>query len=221
MDHCRVCRAKIKPHQFYCPNCGAKLPLLGKEELKDFKKFKKRFKPLFFLMFIMGIILFALFYVKTPVTKTMPYTVEEATTEIEISEIPLGCVKEDFDYFITHKKLEVYKEKLEVASEIENLEDEPGFFEYKVVITDKLSLKERQKTTKIFLGAHENKTVSVLFEKINSPNDVEYSYGVKPSKKLVCLTKTEETAVTKKREITKTKQEEEQKTLFELILGKI
>lgn len=217
MDHCRVCNAEIKPHQMFCPKCGAKLPLLNKEELRGFREFKKKFRPLFFISLLTILILVVLFFVKTSQILELSYIVKETSPELKTIDLSTDCTKEDYSYFIKFVEPVIYKGTLELIYYIENFENLSGTFEYTLTVTDKLRLEEQQKTSEVFLDAYGNKTVSVHFEEVEKLSKLKYFHQVKPPKKIVCETKTGHIIVTEEKEITRTKQEKVYKSLFELI----
>lgn len=220
MGNCRSCNTKVKSYQLYCPNCGIKHPLLDKEDLKDFKIFKKRFKPVFLIASIIILALFVLLVIKIPVVQTIPYNVKETSPEIKSEEKSLGCTEEDFRYAMKYLKPSVFANVLEIKCNIENLEGEQGTFEYTVRIIDKLSLEEQQKTSKLSLNPYENKTVSIYFEDVTSPDEVDYACEIKPPLKKICKTETELKISEKEQETVKNKQERVYKSLFELIFLK-
>jgi capsule polysaccharide export protein KpsE/RkpR len=217
MGNCRSCNAEVKSYKLYCPNCGIKHPLLDKEDIKDFKIFKKKFKPVFLIALIIILVLFVLFIIKLPVVQTIPYNVKEISPEITPEEKSLGCTEEDFRYAMKYLKPQVFARVLEIRCNIENLEDEQGIFGYTAKIVDKLSLKEQQKTSRLLLNSYENKTVSIYFEDVTSPDKVDYTCEVKPPFKKVCKTETELKTTEKEQEIVKTRQEKVYKSLFEII----
>ncbi len=220
MGNCRSCNTKVKSYQLYCPNCGIKHPLLDKEELKDFKIFKKKFKPVFLIASIIILVLFILLVIKLPVVQTIPYNIKETSTETTPEEKSLGCTEENFRYVRKYLKSQVFANVLETKCNIENLEDEQGIFEYTAKIVDKLSLKEQQKTSKLSLNPYENKTVSIYFEDVTSPDKFDYICEVKPPLKKICKTETELKITEKEKDIVKTRQEKVYKSLFELIFLK-
>lgn len=221
MSHCRRCEAEVKSHQIYCPNCGTKLPLLSREELKEFKKFKKKFKPVFLTALVVSLVLFALFAIRIPVTETVPYKVEEPLIESKPVETFLGCEEADFNYAVNCAMPKVFADILQLVCNIENLENEQGIFEYTTTISYKLSLEEKQKISRLLLNPYENKTVSIFFQDVKSPDQVDHFCKVEPPKKKVCKTKTEHVLVIEQREVTRTKQETSYKSLFELLLEKL
>lgn len=221
MGSCRSCKTEVKPHQIYCPNCGIKHPLLSKEELKDFKIFKKKFKPVFLIILGITLTLFVLFTVKIPVVQTVPYNIKQLSPEIKPKENFLGCTEEEFRYSVNFVKLQVFAGVLQMKCNIENFENERGTFEYTAKIVNKLSLEEQQETSKLLLGPYENKTVSLHFKDVTSPDEVEPTFKVKPPLKETCKTETENIVIEKEKETIKTKQEKVYKSLFELILERI
>lgn len=221
MDTCRSCKAKIKPQQIYCPECGEKLPILGKEEIRDFRKFKSRFKPVFFAVSIILLIFLILLIIKISDPEVTFYKVKESLSKLKPVGTSSECVEEDFLYSIDYVKSQVFADVLKVECSVENLEGEQGIFEYTAEISDKLSMEENQRTSELLLGPYETKTVSIFFKDVKSPNKVDYFCKVTPPKKRVCKTETEHVLVTEEEEKIKIKKEESHKSLFELILEKI
>lgn len=224
MSNCRVCNTEVKPYQIYCPNCGLKHPLLDKEDLKDFAIFKQRYRYIFPIMSVIVIVLFILFVVKIPIMQPTPYTVQQISSEVGSKETSLGCTEEQFKYIINYVNKQVFvdvENVLQIKSNIENLENEQGTFQYTVKIIHKLSQKEQQKTSEVTLGPYENKTVYTQFEEVSFPNEVEYAFNVAPPLKKVCRTETEHTVTEKEEQITKTRQEKVYISVFRLILEKV
>lgn len=221
MGNCRSCNTEVKSYNLYCPNCGIKHPLLDKEDLKDFVIFKKRFAHIFPMVSVTVLLLFILFVVKIPVMRPAPFIIQQISPELGSKEKFLGCTEEQFEYKINYVARQVFADVLQIKSNIENLENEQGTFEYTVKIVHKMSLKERQKTSEAILGPYENRTIYTQFEEVSYPDEVEYTFKVEPPWKKICKTEKEDIIIEKEQEITKTRQEKVYKSVFRLILERL
>jgi len=215
MNRCRLCNTNLKPYQIYCPKCGAKLPILDKDELKDFRDFKKKFRPLFALFVIIIIIIFVLFFIKVPYTEVTEYKVGETLTESQLVDKGEECNKEDFVYEVLSVDANVYKEILEVSCEIKNYEDKWGLFRYNLTLNHKITLNDTIREGQIIIGAGENKTVNDFFADIQERDDYDIFCFVEPPEKEVCDDGIEQEIVVTEQEVIKEKKELKDISLFE------